>query len=145
MVSENEHDYMGNTRKSHETVMKGGSRVCVCCWRWEHALPTPMGHCRKCSRVKRMKFKGGVRVLLMADFRTSRPPPDLPHTSKSTKTTFRTMVRDPLRTWQSLPRLSHRLRRPPILPLTPGKGESGECGECGIVTRDGHGSVWVDG
>ena len=58
------------------------------------------------------------------------------------------MVRDPLRTWQSLPRLSHRLRRPrrpPILPLTPGKGESGECGECGIVTRDGHGSVWVDG
>ena len=28
VVSENEHDHMGNTRKSHETVMKGGSAMC---------------------------------------------------------------------------------------------------------------------
>jgi hypothetical protein len=123
--------------------MKGGSRVCVCCWRWAHTLPTPMRHCRKCLRVKGMKNQGGVRVLLMADFRTSRPPPDLPHPSKAMQPTFWATLRDTLRTWQSLPRLRHRLPRPPMLLRRANQANVGNAGLRPVMVMKAFG--WMGG
>ena len=139
MVSENEHDYIGNHTKSHETVMKGGSRVCVHIPRCPHTLPTPMRHCRKCLWVRRMKNKGGVRVFLMAVLHTSRPPPDLPHPSKAMQPTFWATLRDPLHTWQSLPRLRHRLPRPPMLLRRANQANVGNAGLRPVMVMEAFG------
>ena len=98
-----------------------------------------MRHFRKCLRVKGMKNQGGVRVLLMADSCTSRSPPDLPHPSKAMRPTFWATLRDPLHTWQSLPRLRHRLPQPPVLLRRANQANVGNAGLRPVMVMEAFG------